>query len=201
MSVGVPLPRRGRYTVEDVRALPRTDQLHELIAGRLVISPAPVPGHRTMGARLARILDDAAPDGVGAAQHVTLAAGAELLIPDVTVAATCALAETDPLVEPAEVLAVAEIISPGRSEFELDFRPALYARAGIPVYLQIEPLGLGRPLIEVFRLADDGYVSYAEAASGSRLKLEHPFPVSFDPAVLTAPGVSRTPGRSLRLSP
>jgi hypothetical protein len=201
MSVGVPLPRRGRFTVEDVRALPRTDQLHELIAGRLIISPAPVPGHRTVGARLARILDDVAPDGVGAAQQVTLATGTELLVPNVTVAVTGALTETDPLVQPADVLAVAEIISPGRSEFELDFRPALYARAGIPVYLQIEPLGLGRPLIEAFGLTDGVYVSCAEAAAGSRLKLERPFPVSFDPAVLTAPGVSRTPGRNLRLSP
>lgn len=200
MSVGVPLPRRGRFTVEDVRALPRTDQLHELIAGRLVISPAPVPGHRTVGARLARMLDDAAPDGVGAAQQVTLAAGAELLVPNVTVAATGALTETDPLVQPADVLAVAEIISPGRSEFELDLRPAIYARAGIPVYLQIEPLGLGRPLIAAFRLTDGAYVSFTHAAAGSRLRLREPFPVSFDPAVLTAPGVSRTPGRGLRLS-
>jgi Uma2 family endonuclease len=194
-DAGVPLPRRGRYTVEDVRALPRTDQLHELIAGRLVISPAPVPGHRTVGARLARILDDAAPDGVGAAQHVTLAVGTELLIPDVTVAATTALAEQDPLVEPEDVLAIAEIVNPGRSEFDLEFRPALYARAGIMTYFQIEPLGLGRPLIEVFRLVEGEYLSYADAGAGSRLRIAEPFPISFDPAVLTAPGVSRTPGR------
>src|SRR6266700_207511 len=103
MDVGVPMPRRGRYTIEDVRSLRRDDQRHELIAGRLVISPAPVPGHRTVAARLARILDDAAPDGYGAAQHVTLAIGGELLIPAVTVARTEGLAEPDPLLEPADV--------------------------------------------------------------------------------------------------
>jgi len=198
MDGGVPMPRRGRYTIEDVRSLRRGDQRHELIAGRLVISPAPVPGHRTVAARLARILDDAAPDGYGAAQHVTLAIGGELLIPAVTVARTTGLAEADPLLEPADVTAVAELVGPGRSEFELCWKPALYARAGVPTYLQIEPLGLGRPLVEVFRLVDGRYTSTGQAGAGARLKLAEPFPVSFDPAVLTAPGVSRTPGRGLR---
>ena len=200
MDGEVPMPRRGRYTVEDVLALRGDDRRHELIAGRLVISPAPVPGHRTVAARLARILDDAAPDGHGAAQNVTLAIGAELLMPAVTVARAGGLAEPDPLLDPADVLAVAEIIGPGKSEFELDWKPALYARAGLATYLQIEPLGLGRPLVEVFRLGDDGrYRSLAQAGAGSRLKLTDPFSIAFDPAVLTAPGVSRTPGRALRL--
>jgi Uma2 family endonuclease len=202
MNGGVPMPRRGRFTAEDVLALRQDGRRPELIAGRLVISPAPVPGHRTVAARLARILDDAAPAGYGAAQHVTVAVGAELLMPAVTVARTTGLADLDPLLEPADVLAVAEIISPGKSEFEVDWKPALYAKAGLATYVQIEPLGLGRPLIEVFRLDADGrYRSIAQAAAGSRLKLSDPLPVAFDPAVLTAPGVSRTPGRTRSLSP
>jgi hypothetical protein len=50
-------------------------------------------------------------------------------------------------------------------------------------------------LVEAFRLDGDSYVKIGEAVSGQRLKLERPFPIKFDPGVLTAPGVSRTPGR------
>jgi Uma2 family endonuclease len=189
----VPRPRRGRYSAEDVLALPPAEERHELIAGRLVISPPSVPGHRTIARRLVQLFDDAAPEGTGASCDVVLAMGADLIVPCLAVAGA-ALAE-GPVVDPSAVLVVAEILGPGKAEFDLRWKPGLYAAAGIRTYLKVEPLGIGRPLVEAFRLDGDTYAKVGEAVSGQRLRLDTPFPVTFDPAVLTAPGVSRTPGR------
>jgi Uma2 family endonuclease len=190
----VPRPRRGRYSAEDVLALPAAEERHELIAGRLVISPPSVPGHHTVAHRLVQLFGDAAPEGTGASCEVNLAMGADLIVPCLVVASSDALAE-GPVVDPSAVSVVAEILGPGKAEFDLLWKPGLYAGAGIRTYLKVEPLGFGRPLVEAFRLEGDTYVKIGEAVSGQRLKLDTPFPVNFDPAVLTAPGVSRTPGR------
>jgi Uma2 family endonuclease len=198
MIPAVPKPSRGRYTAEDVLALPPANERHELIAGRLVISPSPVSGHLTIARRLVQLFGDAAPEGTGASCDVSVALGADLLAPSLVVASSAALAEGS-VVDPTEVSAIAEILGPGNAEFDLLWKPGLYARAGIGTYLQVEPLGLGRPLVEAFRLEGDTYVKIGEAVTGQRLKLDTPFPVTFNPAVLTAPGVSRTPGRASRV--
>ncbi|MGI8336305.1 Uma2 family endonuclease [Actinomadura scrupuli] len=195
MMPAVPRPRRGRYSAEDLLALPPGNEVHELIAGRLIVSPPPVPGHRTIAGRLAQLFGAAAPEGAAASCDVTLTAGADLLVPCMVVAAAAALAE-GPAVDPSHVSLVAEILGPGKAQFDLLWKPGLYAAAGIGTYLQVEPLGLGRPLVEAFRLDGDGYVKVGEAVSGQRLRLDTPFPIKFDPGVLTAPGVSRTPGRA-----
>jgi hypothetical protein len=191
----VPRPRRGRYCAEDLLALPPGNELHELIAGRLVVSPPPVPGHRTISRRLVQLFDAAAPEGTGASCDVMLAIGADLLAPCLVVGARAALAE-GPAVDPARVSVVAEILGPGKAEFDLLWKPGLYAAAGIGTYLTVEPLGIGRPLVEAYALDGGTYVKTGEAVSGRRLRLDTPFPIKFDPAVLTAPGVSRTPGRA-----
>ncbi|MCW2886059.1 MAG: hypothetical protein QOE54_4716 [Streptosporangiaceae bacterium] len=191
----IPRPRRGRYSVEDLLALPPGNEVHELIAGRLVVSPPPVPGHRIIAGRLVQLFGAAAPEGTGASCDVALAVGADLLVPCLVVATDAVLAE-GPVVDPSQVSAVAEIVGPGKAEFDLLWKPGLYAGAGIGTYLRVEPLGLGRPLVEAFRLDGDTYVKTGEAVSGQRLRLDTPFPIKFDPGVLTAPGVSRTPGRA-----
>ena len=108
----------GRWTVDEVLALPEDGMRRELVEGRLVESPVPAKPHQMAGKRLEKLLDDFAPLELEAAREINLRFEADLLIPDVMVAATEVLAGPGHFVEPADVVIVVEILSPGNSKFE-----------------------------------------------------------------------------------
>jgi Uma2 family endonuclease len=175
----------GRWTVDEVLALPEDGMRRELVEGRLVESPVPANPHQMAGKRLERLLDECAPPELEAIREVNLRLEADLFIPDVTVAAAEVLAGPGQFVEAADVVLVVEILSPGNSRFERAWKPRRYAEAGVPFYAEVD-LGDG-PRVTFHELRGSDYVKIAYAPAGGRLQVERPFPVSFDPGDLVGP--------------
>jgi Uma2 family endonuclease len=188
---------QGPWTVPDLLKMPDSGNKLELIDGALIVSPPPAGRHQRVLHRLQNLLEYWAPDremwqsvGVQLAAHLY---GDRMLVPDLTVVKDGA-ADPAPVLDAKDVLLVVEVVSPGSRAMDRVGKPALYAESGIPYYWRIEldpyrgnslPLpmvvaaSLGGPLDEDVR-----YVVQAEVGAGSRLELEWPFPVSFDPAEL-----------------
>ncbi|MGH3376743.1 MAG: Uma2 family endonuclease [Actinoallomurus sp.] len=181
----------GRWTVDEVLALPEDGMRRELVEGRLVESPVPAKPHQMAGKRLEKLLDDFAPLELEAAREINLRFEADLLIPDVMVAATEVLAGPGHFVEPADVVIVVEILSPGNSKFERAWKPRRYAEAGIPFYVEVDLVD--GPRVTFHELRGSDYVKISYASAGGRLHVERPFEVSFDPGDLV--GVRRSAGQ------
>jgi Uma2 family endonuclease len=177
----------GPWTIDEVLELPDDGMLYELIGGRLVVSPAPPNPHQLAAKRLERIFDEAAPYDLEANRDVNLRIGVEFLIPDVMIATSQALCGQEPTVDPGDVVLVAEILSPGNTEFDRAWKPRQYAEGGIPVYLEVELDGAGAPRVTAHQLRGKGYAKFAEARAGETLALTEPYGIRFDPAALSGP--------------
>jgi Uma2 family endonuclease len=177
--------RTGPWTIDEVLSLPEQGMRHELIEGRLVESPVPANPHQMAGKRLERLFDDAAPPELEANREVNLRIGADLLIPDVMVASAEVLGGQGRFVEPADVILVAEILSPGNSKFVRAWKPQRYAEAGIPFYVEVDLTGA--PRVTFLRRHGMDYVTFAGGEAGRRLRAAEPFAMEFDPGVLTGP--------------
>src|SRR3954452_1131974 len=176
----------GPWTIDEVAVMPEDGMRHELVEGRLVVSPAPPPPHQNAGQRLIRILEAAAPLEFEASPETNIRIGADMFIPDVMVARSESLCAPGSLyVDPKDVVLVAETISPGNSKFERAWKPQRYADGGIPFYVEVELATM--PRITVYELRGTEYVRIADARAGETLRLGEPFEVSFDPGDLVGP--------------
>ncbi|MEO3867813.1 Uma2 family endonuclease [Nonomuraea sp. B12E4] len=197
--VAHPPPRRARlfamppttdgYTVEDWLKLPETGERIELIDGSFVVSPMPAYDHALCAGRLVRILLDAAPAEFEVVETGNLRVGDDGLIPDVVVGYAEAMHKGPVVLSSFDVVCVAEVVSPGKVNRDRDYtiKPPKYAAAGIPVFIRVDLEGDDTPQVEVFSLGEQGYGLVAVGKAGSVLTFDRPFPVSFDPAVLTGP--------------
>jgi hypothetical protein len=158
---------------------------YELVEGRLVTTPGPTKPHQMAGKRLERLLDGVAPPEFEAMRTVSLRVGADLLLPDVMVAAAEVLSDPGQSVDPSDAVLVVEIFSLGDSKFERAWKPQWYAEGGIPFYMEIELATM--PRIIVYALRGTEYVRIADARAGETLKLSEPFEMSFDPGDLVGP--------------
>lgn len=177
------LEHYGPWTVEEVLELAVDGQRHELVDGSLVVSPAPGVPHQRISFRLARQLDDACPDGFEVLEAVNVRLGnGRLLIPDVAILTVPGSNAT--VLDAAEVVLVAEVVSPSTAAMDRVLKPHLYATAGIRHYLRVDTDGPDGPRISVHRLDQGAYVLCGEAGPGSPLTLDVPFAVRLDPAAL-----------------
>jgi Uma2 family endonuclease len=174
----------GPWTIDEVLDLPDNGMRYELVDGRLVVSPVPPKPHQMAAKLLERLLDDAAPPKLEANRDVSLQIRDALLIPDVMVATSDSLRGQEPTMDPADVVLVAEILSPGNTKFDRTWKPQRYAEGGIQIYLEIELDGVGAPRVTAFELRGMGYVRVAEARAGETLELTEPYDIRFDPAEL-----------------
>lgn len=184
-ALAMPHHYAGRWTIDEVVALPEDGMRRELVEGRLVESPVPAKPHQLAAKRLERLLDRFSPPEFEAIREVNLRIEADLLIPDVMVASADVLAQPGQFVEAADVSLVVEILSPGNSAFERGWKPRRYADAAIPFYLEVD-LADG-PRATCYELRGGDHVKSAYAAAGAHLHLERPFPMSFDPGELVGP--------------
>jgi hypothetical protein len=176
----------GPWTLDEVAVMPEDGMRHELVEGRLVVSPVPPPPHQNAGKRLIRILEAAAPLEFEASPETNIRIGADMFIPDVMVARSESLCAPGSLyVDPKDVVLVAETIGPGNSRFERAWKPQRYADGGIPFYVEVELATM--PRIIVYELRGTEYVRIADARAGETLRLGEPFEVSFDPGDLVGP--------------
>jgi hypothetical protein len=184
----------GPWRIDEVLALPEDGMRHELVEGRLVVSPVPANPHQVAGKRLERLLDEGAPPELEAMREINLRIGADLLIPDVMVADVEVLTGPGQFVDPTDVVLVVEILSPGNSKFERAWKPQRYAEAVIPFYVEVDLID--GPRISFQELQGKDYVEIAYAARGGRLHVERPFELDFDPGDLAGP-----PGQRVRRTP
>jgi Uma2 family endonuclease len=181
-------PSCGRYTVEDWLDLPESSgQRIELIDGSFIVSPAPMSDHQLCAKWLARILDDAAPDGFEAIEAFGVRTANEVPVPDVAVGDRDILRRRTAALLPEQTHLVAEIVSQGNRRRDYRDKPRIYAEAGIPTFLRIELSGIAAAQVKVFHLRDGAYDLVAKVSAGQTLELTQPFPVAFDPARLFGP--------------
>lgn len=193
MATGAPadmLDHVGPWTEQDYLALPADRRRIELLDGSLLVSPSAGYRHQRLSSQLWLALSVAAPAGLEVLEAVNVRVGpGRILIPDLVVLNTPGAEGT--VADPAEVLLVVEITSPGNAVVDRAIKPPLSAAAGIPHYLRIE-LDVQGPTVEVFELRRGRYDSVQRVQPGQRLRLDRPLRVDLDLAALAT--ATRPPG-------
>jgi Uma2 family endonuclease len=176
------LDHPGPWTEEEFLALPDEGQRRELLDGSLLVSPAPSSEHQQVARRLANLLEGGSPDGWEVVEAVNVRVGpSRILIPDVVV--TSRLGDTL-VYEAAEVVLVAEVVSPSTVAADRVLKPALYAAAGVEWSLRVELTAGAPPALTAHRLASGAYAEYDQASPGRPLQLPEPFRLEIDPGAL-----------------
>lgn len=173
----------GPWTEDDFLRLPHGGPKIELIDGRLIVSPAARKAHQQLMRRLANLLEAQAPGDLDVAVELNVRIGPEkILIPDVV--ATYEQGGDVLVHDPAQILLIAEVLSPSNSGREWVYKNHLYAVARIPWYLLVQ-VGEDeeRPTLILQRLTSGPYVEVARATGGRALRLPDPLG-SIDPADL-----------------
>jgi Uma2 family endonuclease len=174
-------------TVEDLQRMPDDGNRHELVGGRLDVSPAPVSTHTLVESRLTIHLGREAPEGymVLAAPGVNFnAERTHHRIPDLAV-----IAEEDferPYLTRPPLLAV-EVVSPESVFRDHHTKRVEYAEFGIASYWILSPAA-DKPGIVELRLEDGQYREVTQAFGEEVFETQHPFPVRIVPHWLLAPG-------------
>ncbi|KOX33233.1 hypothetical protein ADK67_06615 [Saccharothrix sp. NRRL B-16348] len=167
----------GPWTLDEVLALPEDrSQRVELVDGALLVSPLGNLDHQRFigdvyaGLRMACPADHEVFPGL----NVGLSGG-RMLIPDVAVVVR---GRKGLLLPVEELLLTVEVLSPSTRVQDLTLKKQLYAEAGVPFYLVVDPKG-GDPVATLFELDGVEYVETARSEGGF-LKLERPFPVTIE---------------------
>lgn len=177
--------------------MPDDSRRYESFAGVLTVTPAPGLRHQLAAFRLARLLDDAAPDDlrVVPAPYDWWISQTEWYEPDVVVFRRAEATERRLEVAP---LLVIEVASPSTRLHDLNDKKAAYAANGCPHYWVVDP---DEPSVVAFRLGgsghegdggyggyegDGGYEVVARVVGAERFEAIEPFAVGFSPAQLVA---------------
>jgi Uma2 family endonuclease len=166
------------WTLEEVLALPEDQGSRvELVDGMVVVSPAPTSKHQRLLRRMLRAWDDAMPPDCEALPGVNVVLNSvRLLIPDLVVV-------TEPDADTVyykgtEVLMAVEIHSPSTRAFDRALKRQLFADAGIPFLVFVDPATA--PVSAVCYELDDGEYRESSCSDNGRLTLSRPFPMTVD---------------------
>lgn len=171
-------PHPGAWTLDEVLALPEDQGYRlELVDGLIIITPSPTSGHQRALRRLQVAFGRASPAEFEPLPGINVVLNRQrLLIPDLVVttvpgldAASCA---------GADVLLAAEIISPSSRAYDRALKRLLYAEAGVPFLLIVDPTA--DPVSAIcYELRGEEYRESARSDDGC-LSMTHPFPVTVD---------------------
>jgi Uma2 family endonuclease len=154
-------PPQGQWTTNDWEALPADHNRYEIIDGVLYMTTAPSNFHQWIVRRLDRFLGIPAEDQ-GLALCFTAPVGvilssADAVQPDLLLVRS----ERKAIIRNRRIRGspdlVAEVLSPGNTAYDLQQKQALYARAGVPEYVVINPR---TRTLSLYQLAAPG--SYGE---------------------------------------
>jgi Uma2 family endonuclease len=177
-------------TIAEYAALGETEHGYtELIEGRLIMSPSPVPDHNIASMELAFALRPSLPDGFEAVLDMDvdleLAPADEpgfVRRPDLMVMnrdARKRVRVEGGLIRASEVLVVVEVVSPSSKRIDHAHKRQDYADAGIPNYWIVD---LDDPIsLTACRLTEEfGYVDDQTATGTFRTEVPFPFEVNLD---------------------
>ncbi|AGZ45529.1 hypothetical protein AFR_36365 [Actinoplanes friuliensis DSM 7358] len=181
MIAALNLADKRDWTVDDVARLPE-DLPYELIDGRLALTPAPLPIHQSLGIEIVLALRANWPAGY------YLATDQSVLVdhrneprPDVVLMRREGANRTPVLA--ADVILVAEVVSPSSRVSDREDKMKLYSYAGIPAYWIIDPLG-DRITFSQFLLSSGGTYHCQLQAEGL-VTIDQPWKVTLDLAAWT----------------
>ncbi len=172
-----PTVHAGPWTLDEWLALPEGPPYAELVDGLLVMSPVSAYRHQRLMVRLWRQLDAAAPGEYEVMPDSNVALGGDrALIPDFCVIDRPGFDGV--ILSARHVVLVGEIASPSTRVYDRTTKRALYAEAGVPYLLMVDPSC--QPLSAVcYELLDGDYLEHAHSEDGL-LRLDRPFPVRLD---------------------
>jgi Uma2 family endonuclease len=171
-------------TVEDVEQLPANGLRHELLDGRVMMTPPPGVRHLRVVDRVRRALVDACDQsGWFLYENQGVLLGDDMIIPDLTVYPEDAPIVRDRYVLGGDTLLVTEVVSPSSRQDDRAVKPAKCARHGVPLFLLVDPTET--PLTAVlFGSVGRRYEKLAEVRAGELLTLPDPFGLEIDTAPL-----------------
>lgn len=170
------LPRHvGPWSLDDVLSLPEDNsQRIELVDGMLLVSPLGSYRHQQLAGRAYAALLGACPRELEATieLNVLLSSG-RLVIPDFTVVRP---REAGVMFPVSDVVLVGEVFSPSTRLNDEGLKRGLYAKAGVPYYLMVDP---SRQVVEATLLELQGtdYVEIAVSENGV-METDRPFPLT-----------------------
>jgi Uma2 family endonuclease len=183
MTVSVPLGF-GPWTIDDLYGLPDDGNRYEIADGSLLVSPAPSVLHGDVNDRLGDVLKHQAPAGV---RVLTVGLGIDIhrrrtyYVPDLVIVPSAVFDRDADNLQPADVLLVAEVLSPSNAGIDLVQKRHDYAAAGIPQYWIVDPRD---QTITVLALPA-GATAYKEEVvvrAGEPWQTGTPYPMTVDPA-------------------
>ncbi len=181
MTVSVPR-HPGPWTIDDLYAIPDDGYRYEIADGSLLVSPPPPIPHLKVNERLRRVLAQQAPPDfcvLAVGGGIEMGRRTTYYIPDVMVVPEEVMNREGPLLYPADVLLVVEVLSPSNAGKDLVLKRHDYAAAGIPQYWIADPQE--RTLTV---LVSDGAGPYREDAvvrPGESWSTDRPYPIRLDP--------------------
>lgn len=157
----------------------------EIIEGTVRVTPPAMNHHACIASRIQGALYPTLPEewGVFQRQSVTVPSCRALLTPDVLVLPSAVLAEAaaDYHVPATHALLVAEITSPSTAVQDRIEKLFAYARAGVPLYLLIDPHATGSPTIHLHGEPRDGKYRVLWAGKfGEAVPVPAPFDLALD---------------------
>ena len=164
--------------------LPDGVQRYEVLEGTLLVEPLPAGIHQVVRMKLSNALSAVATSDLVVVAAVGVRLGEHtVFVPDVLVTTRAvALADESGILDAADVVLVAEIVSPGSRTVDRVTKPAVYASAGIASFWRVE-LEDG-PIVSAYRLEGGRYVEVGTARPGEVLVIDQPFAVTLDPGDL-----------------
>ncbi|MYW68510.1 Uma2 family endonuclease [Streptomyces sp. SID8379] len=185
-----PGPARGSDWDELVRVWEETDAPEgckvEIIEGIVTLAPPPSEEHNDAAELVTEILWPARPEGCGIYQALGLIAAdaGGLYIPDLCVVPRAALRERR-RVQAAEAELVVEITSQDNANHDRVKKAHGYAKAGVPLYLLLDPWHSGRPTATLYGEPAGGTYRVLDSVEyGEELRLPAPFAITLDINVL-----------------
>jgi Uma2 family endonuclease len=153
------LPALGPYRVREYDQLPDQPR-HELVFGRLYVTPSPFPRHQVVSEVLGQLLGRIADAAGGLLFHAPLdivLADHSVVQPDLLYFSATRLPSLDQRIEAAPDLVV-EILSPGTARFDRTKKRNLYGFSGVKEYWLVDE---GRRQIEFLIKTAGSFVAAA----------------------------------------
>lgn len=154
-----PIPDEAKITYEHYKLVEDlADKRYEVIGGRLIMTPAPIPYHQRISRKLERILEDFVIDNdlgeVFDAPCDVVLSQTDIIQPDIFfISQEKAYIITDTYINGAPDLII-EILSPTSTSKDTVIKKRLYLKNKVKEYWIVDPM---EKEIEIFSLAGDLY--------------------------------------------